>query len=91
MSYLQIFYDLARMNAGMKYFISVGTTQPLELYNYTSLFGVSFSPVALQAMKEYYQPVRLVKGASVCNPTFKKLGSSIKQSFSSNVSAAKEA
>jgi hypothetical protein len=89
-SYYDILRDLARMNAGMKYFISVGTTKPLALYDYSALFQATFAPDALTQLQEYYAPIRVVKGLSPCNSTASKLKSSIKQSFSSNISAAKE-
>ena len=89
-SYLNILSDLVKMNAGMKYFIAFGSVGPLEAFSYTSLFQVSFSPEALQELKEYYKPVRFAYGKSPCNATFKKMGSSMKQAFSANISAVNE-
>ena len=90
-SYYNILYDLANMNAAMKYFIASDSIDALEAYVGSSLFGVTFNSTGLQQMKAEYDPVRLTKGFSPCNASFKKMSSGVKQAFSSNTSAAKDA
>jgi len=90
-SYFNILSDLARMNAAMKHFIASDSIQVLQASPYPFLFDVTFHTTGLQQMQTYYKPVRLPKGASPCNATFKKMGSGIKQAFAANTSAAKDA
>jgi hypothetical protein len=87
-SYYDILRDLTKMNAAMKFFISVQSTAALSSGKYPALFNVSFDPAVLSELKIDYAPVR---GFSPCNPVFQKLQSGTKNAATSMVSATKDA
>lgn len=86
-SYLTLLREMAKMNAAMKYFISANNTWALSEYLADKPLNFSFNSEFIAQLALDYSEVR---SFSPCNNTFSALQSTVKNGFSSNLSAAKD-